>query len=199
MDLLEIYIKVTTTHPFVTSFVKFGILATLGEVIAFKIRTKRMPDKSFGFLPKALVWGFLGIFIMIAFKIFALGVPKIAETLLYLSGDAQFDKILIAFYISFFMNIIFAPVMMTVHKITDIKIEKGGGKFNALFSSVDVKTAFAMINWDKMWGFVIKKTIPIFWIPAHTVTFLLPSVFRILFAAVLSVILGIILAISDNK
>ncbi len=199
MDFLEIYTKVIIAHPFITSFVKFGILATLGEIIAFKIRTKEMPDKTFGLLPKAVVWGFLGIFILFAFKIFASGVPKIAGKLLYLSGNDQVDKVLTAFYISFFMNIIFAPVMMIIHKITDIKIEQGKGKFSSLIYSVDVKTALTIVNWDKMWGFVIKKTIPIFWIPAHTITFLLPPAFRILFAAILSVILGIILAISDNK
>jgi hypothetical protein len=44
---------------------------------------------------------------------------------------------------------------------------------------------------------VFKKTIPFFWIPAHTITFLLPADFRILFAAILGVALGIILAIAD--
>jgi hypothetical protein len=47
-----------------------------------------------------------------------------------------------------------------------------------------------------MWGFVYKKTIPFFWIPAHTVTFLLPAEIRVLFAVVLSVVLGLLLTIS---
>jgi len=199
MSILETYHSITTLHPFASSFFKFGVLATFGEVIACKIRTKHWPDKNFGLLPKAFVWGFLGIFILYAFKIFASGVPLLCDTLLPISGNVKIDNILTAFYISFFMNIIFAPVMMITHKITDIKIEAGKGSFMSLFSSISIGKAFSMINWDKMWGFVIQKTIPIFWIPAHTITFLLPPSFRILFAALLSIILGIILAISDNK
>lgn len=199
MSFFEIYEKFTTLHPFVSSFTKFAILATFGEILACKIRTKRWPDKHFGILPKALVWGFLGIFILYAFKIFATGVPTICGKLLPLTGNPNGDKILTAFYISLFMNVIFAPVMMITHKITDIKIESGRGKLKSLFSKPSVTTSLSLIKWDKMWGFVIFKTIPLFWIPAHTITFLLPPNYRVLFAAILSVFLGIILAISDNK
>jgi len=43
------------------------------------------------------------------------------------------------------------------------------------------------------------KTIPMFWIPAHTITFLLPSEFRVLAAAFLSIALGAILAFAKKK
>ena len=46
-----------------------------------------------------------------------------------------------------------------------------------------------------MWGKVYKYTIPLFWIPAHTVTFLLPTEFRTLFAALLSVVLGLLMGV----
>jgi hypothetical protein len=52
------------------------------------------------------------------------------------------------------------------------------------------------IDWQVMWGFVFKKTLPLFWIPAHTVTFLLPEMHRVLFAALLGIVLGTILAIA---
>ncbi|MDE6112603.1 MAG: hypothetical protein K2G46_04230, partial [Bacteroidales bacterium] len=57
----------------------------------------------------------------------------------------------------------------------------------------------ANLNWDVQWNFVFKKTIPLFWIPAHTVTFLLPPQWQVLFAALLGVVLGILLAIAANK
>lgn len=38
-----------------------------------------------------------------------------------------------------------------------------------------------------------------FWIPVHTVTFLLPPSFRVLFAAVLGAILGLLLALLSSK
>jgi hypothetical protein len=43
------------------------------------------------------------------------------------------------------------------------------------------------------------KTIPIFWIPAHTITFLLPSEYRVLSAAFLSIALGTILAFAKKS
>ncbi|HRZ79119.1 MAG TPA: Mpv17/PMP22 family protein, partial [bacterium] len=43
------------------------------------------------------------------------------------------------------------------------------------------------------------KTIPLFWIPAHTITFLLPENHRVLFAAILGVVLGVFLAIASLK
>jgi hypothetical protein len=38
-----------------------------------------------------------------------------------------------------------------------------------------------------------------FWIPAHTITFMLPVSLRILFAAALGIVLGIILALASQK
>lgn len=55
------------------------------------------------------------------------------------------------------------------------------------------------INWKAQWGFVFKKTIPLFWFPAHTITFLLPPSARVLFAALLGVILGVFMAIAARK
>ena len=58
---------------------------------------------------------------------------------------------------------------------------------------------FKNINWDVQWHFVLKKTIPFFWFPAHTITFLLPPDFRVLFAAVLGIALGTLLAFAGLK
>ena len=52
---------------------------------------------------------------------------------------------------------------------------------------------------DGFVSFVLMKTIPIFWIPAHTITFLLPSEYRVLSAAFLSIALGAILAFAKKK
>jgi hypothetical protein len=46
---------------------------------------------------------------------------------------------------------------------------------------------------------VFKKTIPFFWYPAHTITFLLPSEQRVLFAALLGIALGVLLALKNGK
>jgi hypothetical protein len=55
------------------------------------------------------------------------------------------------------------------------------------------------LNWDRQWSFIFKKTIPLFWYPAHTITFMLPGEYRVLFAALLGVALGVILAIGARK
>ena len=60
------------------------------------------------------------------------------------------------------------------------------------------KTIRAM-NFFFIFDFIFKKTIPFFWIPAHTITFLLPAEFQVLFAAMLSVVLGLILAVATLK
>jgi hypothetical protein len=55
------------------------------------------------------------------------------------------------------------------------------------------------MNWKVQWNFVFKKTIPIFWIPAQTINFCFAPQYRILNAAILSIVLGVILAIANMK
>ena len=80
------------------------------------------------------------------------------------------------------MNLIFAPVMMTIHKITDIHIEKNSGKIGCLLKRINFGEIMSGMNWNVQWNFVFKKTIPLFWIPAHTITFLLPASITLLAA-----------------
>ena len=63
------------SFPFITSFIKFAVLATAGEVIGLRIRTGSYSANNFGLVPRAIVWGFLGITIQAAFIIFARGDP----------------------------------------------------------------------------------------------------------------------------
>jgi len=88
---------------------------------------------------------------------------------------------------------------MTFHKITDLHIADYQGKTKSLVHPIDFAKHFSRIDWNIQWNFVFKKTIPIFWIPAHTFTFLLPPDFQVLFAAILSVVLGTILAVASLK
>jgi hypothetical protein len=114
-------------------------------------------------------------------------------------GGLTAGKLLIAFSISFMMNTIYAPVMMTTHKVTDTHILDTGGTIHGLFTRIKVGEILKNLNWDVQWNFVFKKTIPFFWYPAHTLTFLLPADFQVLFAALLSIALGLILAIASIK
>jgi len=190
--IYNFYFDFNAEHGFITSFIKFAILATSGEMLGLRIKTGSYISKGFGVIPRAFVWGFLGLAIKAAFMIFSSGVPHLVT---YLGLDAN-SKLLMAFSISFFMNLFFAPVMMTLHKITDAHILLTGGTLAGLFSRIDTGSILSSINWRMHWGFVLKRTIPLFWIPAHTITFLLPQSYQILFAALLGVVLGVILAFS---
>ena len=203
-ELFDSYKIFNHDHGMVTSFIKFAVLATLGEVIGLRIKTGSYYNPGFGILPRALVWGFIGITIKIAFVIFATGTPVLLEYLglkgatTALSGKLSGEKILVAFCTSVAMNLVYAPVMMTFHKISDMHIIANGGTMKGFFRPVHISEIFINLNWNVQWNFVFKKTIPFFWIPAHTITFLLPPDYQVLFAAVLGVALGSILAFANK-
>lgn len=203
--VFDSYINFNAEHGMIMSFIKFGILATLGEVIGLRIRTGSYYQKGFGLIPRAIVWGFLGLTIKMAFVIFAVGTPAFLAYLgmkdapILMKEAFSFDKLLVAFSISAAMNLIYAPVMMTLHKITDMHIIQNGGSIAGLFKPIKFKEHFVNLDWTVQWGFVFKKTIPFFWIPAHTITFMLPPDFQVLFAALLGIALGMILAVAGMK
>lgn len=198
----EWYKSFNATHGMVMSFIKFGILATMGEVLGLRISAGVYNRKGFGILPRAVVWGLLGIGINAAMIIFSRGVPQLMEYMgmanaaSIINGELGMDKFWIAFAISVAMNTIFAPVFMTFHKITDTHILDCGGSLRSLITPIPMTRIITHLNWDAQWNFVFKKTIPFFWYPAHTITFLLPGEMRVLFAAVLGVVLGVLLAIA---
>ena len=201
----EGYMQVNGNHPYMMAFVKFAVLATFGEMLALRIRNGIYYKSDFGIFPKMIVWGFLGVWIAFAMKVFASGVPMIVEKAgvngltAAMSQPFSVWKLLGAFCISVMMNTSFAPVFMTLHKITDTHIQQYQGSTKSLLIPIDVKTIISKLDWQRQWDFVFKKTIPLFWIPAHTLTFILPTDFQVLFAALLSIALGLILAFAAKK
>ena len=200
----------TAAHPYIMAFFKFAILATFGEMLALRIREGVYDKKGFGVLPRMMVWGFLGMCIAMAMVIFKTGVPAFLEGLFgYEKGalsailaaeQLTWAKVGIAFAVSVLMNSIFAPVMMTFHKCTDIHITDNGGTVRGLLRPMKMQEIVSKkVNWDVQWNLVIKKTIPLFWFPAHTITFILPPTFQVLFAALLGVALGLILALAGGS
>lgn len=195
----EIYTAVNKAHPYIMGFVKVSILATMGEVLALRIVAQDY-QKPVGVIYKFIVWGFLGMGFVIAFELFANGVTAIMKKGLLPSGTpGTFNaSLLFAFFTSSFMNLIFAPTFMILHRLTDTFIDLGEGQFNKI-KKVKLKAVTDKIDWYGFISFVVFKTIPIFWIPAHTITFLLPGEYRVLVAAFLSLALGVILAYSKRK
>ena len=190
-----LYDAAYAASPALVSFIKFALLATGGEWIARRIKTGTYSAKGFGLFPKAIIWGVLGVFIFWAFQIFGKGVPFVFP---FIQQSSTFGmKLLGAFLISVMMNLIFSPVLMLTHHLTDTHISSNNGRFP--LKGLQMRPLLEKIDWTRMWNFVFKKTIPLFWIPAHTITFLLPVQYRTLFAALLSVALGILLGIAGRK
>ncbi len=200
----------TAAHPFIMAFFKFAILATFGEMLALRIREGVYNKKGFGIVPRMMVWGFLGMCIAMAMIIFKSGVPAFLEAVggcekgalaaIFKASELTWGKLGIAFAVSVLMNTIFAPVMMTFHKCTDIHILDNGGTVRGLLRPMKMREIMGQkVNWDVQWNVVFKKTIPLFWFPAHTITFILPPTFQVLFAALLGVALGLILALAGGS
>jgi len=187
------YLSFNGEHPYIASFIKFAILATSGELAGSRITTGNYFIKGFGIAPRAIVWGFLGISIKIAFVLFQTGSPEVLRIAGYVP-EGLAGRVAVAFTISTLLNLFFAPVLMTFHRLTDAHIMNSQGSMRAFITLPDFGSLLKKIDWDMHWGFVLKKSIPLFWIPMQTINFLLPVDFQILVAAILGMVLGIILA-----
>lgn len=203
--LYEAYEKFNSAHGMAAAFIKFAVLSTMGEMLGARISSGNYYYKGFGLISKMAVWGILGMGINMAMIIFSNGVPAFLEYMglenagSLLAGPMCWQKILTAFCVSVAMNSIFAPVFMTLHKICDMHIADCGGSALSLIKPWGMNDLFSRIDWKIQWGFVFKRTIPLFWFPAHTVTFLLPPSGRVLCAALLGVVLGVILSLAARK
>ena len=184
----NVFVSATNAHPYLMGFVKFAILSIMGEYLANRFVHKKWVKVN-GVFVKMIIWGILGVMIVLMFTIFSQGVQgAIDKGVLYI-GDTWASPVIRAFYISAFMNLTFAPVFMATHRITDVYIDAyASGK------KMSVKEVITSVDWPGFMSFVIGKTIPFFWIPAHTITFLLPDEYKVIFAASLSIILGLILS-----
>ncbi len=186
-----IFIRFTTGYPYIGGFVKFMILATMGELLALRIKADKWV-RPLGLAYRALIWGFFGLLITLMFQIFANGVTASMQSG-YLPGAGS--KLAFALQTSLFTNLFFAPVFMAVHKITDTYIDLRVSGKNPRPNISDI---LAAADWNHFVNFVLLKTIPFFWIPAHTITFLLPGEYRILVAAMYSVVLGALLSLGKR-
>lgn len=129
----------------------------------------------------------------LSFKLFELGVNGVIENG-FVFG--QGNKMLTALFISAFMNLTYGPVMMGTHKITDKYIDL---KYDNKGKKISIKDAVKAVDWYGFITFVVFKTVPLFWIPAHTIVFLLPGEYRLVVAALLSIALGILLTLANKK
>ena len=168
------YIQWVADHPMFSAAVQFGLLGTLGEAISVSLRRKQpsLPGGLLQTLAKMLAWALLGIIIKYGFT----GMKGFTRALVdhHLLPQACGDGAGWAFSVSVVTNVFFGPQMMFLHRLEDNLI---AWRWNLQ----GLTTAW----WTLIW----------FWIPAHTVTFSLPTEYQIGLAALWSVVLGFILGI----
>lgn len=170
---MNAYITFLKEYPILSSAIQVAILGMVGELLAARIRLKRWYFfGTRGFIQKIIVWAFLGITFKYAFAGFFGFVDALVEKGFWfsLAGTSTLAK---AFSVSLFTNLLFGPVMMLFHRYTDNHIEKKEMDWKSL------QKAWLTLFW--------------FWIPAHTITFSLPSHLQVGLAAVWAVCLGVIL------
>lgn len=188
----ELFELATNSYPYLMGFIKFAILATMGEFLTLRIVNNEWEVPA-GLFYRIVIWGFLGIVIVLVFDLFNSGVAKLLTKDMLPGSSSGFS---LAFFTSFLMNMIFAPTMMAFHSVTDAYIDL---TFKENKQEVNLKTVVEEVSWSHFVSFVVLKTIPFFWIPAHTIVFLLPVEYRIITAAFLSMALGAILAFASKK
>lgn len=181
-----LFVSMTKDHPIVMGFIKFAILATMGELLARRIVDGKWTIKGIRCYQRTFVWGALGVLFTYIFPLYSDGVEGLVS-------KGLLPDIFIPFWKSFWMNILFAFPMMIFHRITDTLIDRG-----RLFSKWPFMEVWNGIDWRNMWGFVA-PSILWFWVPAHTITFCLPPEYRIIMAAGLSICLGAILAFAKKR
>ena len=191
------FAELTLAHPYLMGFAKFAVLATIGELIAIRIvggQWKTPP----GLVYRSAVWGVLGMGIVLMFEIFFTGTTSALSKGLLYGGNSALKPIWLAVFTSAIMNLTFAPTFMAFHRFTDTAIDMVCGEGRKI-GDISLAEVTNRIDWQGFVSFVVLKTIPFFWIPAHAVTFLLPPEYRILVAASLSIALGAILAYAKRK
>ena len=178
------------SHPYIMGFIKFALLATAGELIAAFIKTGKItvPCK---IIWRFVIWGIIGAWITLMMTVY-----KYAAGYMMAQGKLPGVGItpLFALFTSVLMNTTFGPTFMAVHKISDKMLEMSANK-----EKLSLKNAVNGIDWSNFVSFTILKTVPLFWIPAHFVTFLLPAEYQVIMAAALSIALGIILSVGGRK
>jgi len=170
------YIELVMAQPIITAIIQFAVLGTLGDAVSHWIVERRIfsPYDLKTLILKIIEWSILAVMIKYAF----IGFHGFVESLIDNNYLPYLEGISKSFAISTSMNLQFGPLLVITHRLMDNFI---AGKQN--WKNLD--KGFYSLLW--------------FWIPAHTVTFILPKEFQIGLAALWSLALGIILGFYNRK
>jgi hypothetical protein len=165
-------------HPFLSAALQFGLLGTLGEVVAASLKSRRpsLPCTPLQLLAKVLAWALLGLVIKAGF----VGMKGFTRGLLdqHLLPGVLSSGLGWALALSVLTNVFFGPQMMLFHRLEDNLI-LGRQGFDGMAPAL--------------------RTLVWFWIPAHTITFSLPADYQVGLAALWSLVLGLILGMAATR
>jgi len=187
----EAFMSFTSSHPYLGGFIKFAILASMGDLLGVRLQKGDYVIPK-GFIYRAIVWGIIGMMVSLVFTVYMAGAEAAQRAGLLPFAGVSLAQ---AFFGSTIMNLTFGPMMMAMHKFTDLYID-------ALYEKNSNKTLSSLVDkvdWHSLVEFSWAKTCIFFWIPAHTIVFMLPSVYRVLVSAFLSIALGLLLSIAKKR
>jgi hypothetical protein len=189
------FINVTEAHAYMGGFVKFAVLASMGDMLGGRILNGEWKFPQ-GFIFKAIVWGIIGMMVTLMFTVFMVGAAGAQS-----SGRLPFEgsKLAVAVFGSVIMNATFGPMMYIYHKFGDLFVDMTYEKKKGLIKGVTVEEMVKRIDWYGIVSFSWLKTCIFVWMPCHTAVFLLPSEYRVLASAFLSILLGVLVAISKKS
>ena len=170
------YIDLVTAYPIYSAMIQFAILGTLGDVFSKWMQKGEIyvPYKFTIIVLKMLEWALIAVTIKYAF----VGYQGFVNSLIshgFLPELGLFGR---AFTVSVTMNLQYGLFLVIFHRFLDNLIAKQNN-----WKNID-KGMFSLI-----W----------FWIPAHTITFMLDKPYQIGLAAIWSVVLGFILGYYNRE
>lgn len=167
---MNFYIQTVTEYPIISAMIQFAILGTLGDIVSkWIIKNKVFMPYSFPtLLLKMIEWAILAFFIKYAF----VGYHGFIDGLIEHGFLPQLNKFAYSFAISASMNLQFGLLLVILHRLLDNLIDRQNNWAN-------IHKGMLSLLW--------------FWVPAHTVTFMLDKPYQIGLAALWSVVLGVIL------
>ncbi|RLD66908.1 MAG: hypothetical protein DRI95_05770 [Bacteroidetes bacterium] len=173
---MSTYIELVKAYPIYSAMIQFAILGTLGDIISKWMQKGKifLPYKLPIIILKMIEWAVIAITIKYAF----IGFQGFVDSLVEHQLVPELSKFGRAFTISLTMNFQYGLFLVIFHRFLDNLIAR-----------------------QKNWKNIDKGMLSLiwFWIPAHTVTFMLDKPYQIGLAAVWSVVLGVILGFYNRE
>lgn len=173
---MSTYIELVKAYPIYSAMIQFAVLGTLGDIISKWMQQGKifLPYKWTIIVLKMIEWAVIAITIKYAF----VGFQGFVDSLIEHQLVPELCKFGRAFTVSATMNLQYGLFLVVFHRFLDNLIAR-----------------------QKNWKNIDKGMLSLvwFWIPAHTVTFMLDKPYQIGLAAIWSVVLGIILGFYNRE